>query len=208
MADAEAERASKLLEAQVKAYEFFDEIDKIVRPGVSEKTLSEEIYQIGLDRFGIKTHWHKREDDILIVDLGPVLEKYEADIGRTYVIGNDPHKIKLRDSLQPIWDTVKAKFDEKPDMTGHELYTIARAEAKERGYDFGADIAGHIVGSFPHERIPQDRIQLYITEGNHGAMVQPGKDGLKRHWILEIHLRDTERGYQGFVEQLLTVPVA
>lgn len=64
---------------------------------------------------------------------------------------------------------------------------------------------GKKVGSFPHERIPQDRIQLYITEGNHDTMKKPGKDGLTRHWILEIHLRDTERGFQGFVEQLLTV---
>lgn len=111
-ATAETERAAKLLEAQVKSYEFFDEIDKIIRPGVTEKALSEEIYKIGLDRFGIKTHWHKRvirsgpntlspfsenppdrviqDDDILIVDLGPVLEKYEADIGKTYVLGLYP----------------------------------------------------------------------------------------------------------------------
>lgn len=62
------------------------------------------------------------------------------------VIGDDPHKIILRDSLQPIWEIVKAKYNENPDVTGEELYDISFA--KEYGLDFGADIAGHIVGPF------------------------------------------------------------
>ncbi|KAJ5707647.1 hypothetical protein N7488_007448 [Penicillium malachiteum] len=224
----ESERAAKLQDAQDKAAQLFIEIERdLVRPGISEKTLNEEIYQLGFDRYGIKTHWHKRvirsgpntlspfsdnppdriiqEDDILVVDLGPVFEAWEADFGRTYVLGNDPHKIKLRDSLQPIWDIVKAKYDENPDMSGEELYDIACGIAGEYGFDFGADIAGHLVGSFPHERIPKDRTTLYITKGNNETMNQPGKNGFKRHWILEIHLRDTARGFGGFTEQLLTV---
>ena len=64
---------------------------------------------------------------------------------RKSLAGNDPNKIKLRDALEPIWNIVKAKFDENPTMTGHELYSIAGAEAKKHGFDFGADIAGHIV---------------------------------------------------------------
>ncbi|KAJ5733802.1 hypothetical protein N7493_002588 [Penicillium malachiteum] len=144
----ESERAAKLQDAQDKAAQLFIEIERdLVRPGISEKKLNEEIYQLGFDRYGIKTHWHKRvirsgpntlspfsdnppdriiqEDDILVVDLGPVFEAWEADFGRTYVLGNDPHKTKLRDSLQPIWDIVKAKYDENPDMSGEELYDIA-----------------------------------------------------------------------------------
>ena len=226
-AEVEIERAAKLQDAQDKAAQLFVEIGDLVRPGISEKTLNAEIYQLGFDRFGIKTHWHKRlirsgpntlspfsdnppdriiqEDDILIVDLGPVFEAWEADFGRTYVLGNDPHKIKLRDSLQPIWDLVKAKYDEKPDMTGEELYDISCDIAKEHGYDFGAHLAGHTLGEFPHLRLPGDKVSLYITKGNHNSLAKPEKSGLKQHWILEIHLRDTERGYGGFTEQLLTV---
>jgi len=59
--------------------------------------------------YGITTYWHKRivragkntflpyadnppdlfigDDDILFVDLGPVFEQWEADFGRTFVIG-------------------------------------------------------------------------------------------------------------------------
>ncbi|KAJ5693385.1 hypothetical protein N7462_002808 [Penicillium macrosclerotiorum] len=205
-ATTESERAAYLRDAEEKAAQLFIEIERdLVRPGISEKTLNSEIYHLGFDRYGIKTHWHKREDDILVVDLGPVFEAWEADFGRTYVLGGDPHKKRLRDALQPIWDIVKAQFDANPNMSGEELYDIACGEAQKNGFDFGADIAGHLVGSFPHERIPKDRTTLYITKGNTESMNQTGKDGFKRHWILEIHLRDTARGFGGFTEQLLTV---
>ncbi|KAJ5309233.1 hypothetical protein PENANT_c042G06568 [Penicillium antarcticum] len=83
--------------ANHKAVLLFEEIERdLVRHGVTEKKLNEEVYQLGLDRYGIKTHWHKRvirggpntlspfsenppdrviqPDDILVVDLGPVFE--------------------------------------------------------------------------------------------------------------------------------------
>lgn len=51
-------------------------------------------------------------------------------------------------------------------MTGEELYRIACAEAKKAGWEFGGPHAGHLLGDFPHERIPNDKITLYITERN------------------------------------------
>lgn len=223
----ETERAASLVDAQKKAIELFNEIERdLIRPGISEKELNDKIHALGAERHGVRTHWHKRvirsgpntlkpfeenppdriieEDDILVVDLGPVFEAWEADFGRTYVLGDDPHKIKLRDALQPIWVDVKAQFDKNPDMTGEELYKIASAAAEKEGFTFGAPIAGHLVGSFPHERIPRDKISLYIADGNNNSMNSTGKDGHKRHWILEIHLHDKERGFGGFTEQLLT----
>lgn len=224
----ESERAANLLEAQNKAIKLFEEIEQtLIRPGITEKTLNEEIYQLGFARYGIKTHWHKRlirsgpntlapfaedppdrtiqADDIVVVDLGPVFEAWEADFGRTFVLGADPAKLRLRDDLLPVWAVVKARYDENPDMSGETLYGIACQVAADRGWDFGADIAGHLVGSFPHERIPMDRVSLYIAKGNRESMNCVGKDGFKRHWILEIHLHDRVRGFGGFTEQLLTV---
>lgn len=122
----EAERAAFLLDAQNKAISLFKEIEtSLVRPGISEKALSDEIHKLGAERYNVRTHWHKRvvrsgpntlrpyadnppdriiqEDDILIVDLGPVFEEWEADFGRTFVLGEDSHKKRLRDALQPIW---------------------------------------------------------------------------------------------------------
>ncbi|KAI1488234.1 peptidase M24, structural domain-containing protein [Biscogniauxia mediterranea] len=228
MSPEEQTRAYNLLDAQNKAVQLFEEIERdLIRPGISEKALSDEIHELGTKRYGIKTHWHKRvirsgpntlkpfaenppdrviqEDDILYVDLGPVFEAWEADFGRTFVLGNDPAKKRLRDSLEPIWNTVKARYLETPDMTGNALYEIACEEARKAGWEFGAEIAGHIVGSFPHERIPKDKTTLYITQGNDQSMATLGKDGNKRHWILEIHLRDPAREMAAFYEQLLTV---
>jgi hypothetical protein len=90
-------------------------------------------------------------------------------------------------------------------MTGGELYNIACDLAQEAGWEFGGEIAGHLVGSFPHERIPKDKITLYIINGNQEPMSRLGADGLKRHWILEIHLVDRARQIGAFYEQLLTV---
>ncbi|KAI1374512.1 Creatinase/aminopeptidase [Hypoxylon crocopeplum] len=228
MSAVEAERAAYLLNAQNKAVQLFEEIEqKLIRPGISEKTLSDEIHKLGSERHGVRTHWHKRvvrsgpntllpfeenppdrvigEDEILYVDLGPVFEAWEADFGRTFVLGNDPNKKRLRDSLAPVWNTVKSRFCENPDMTGEQLYEIACQEAQKAGWEFGANLAGHLVGLFPHERIPRDKTTLYITKGNDQAMSMPGKDGNKRHWILEIHLRDPANNVGAFYEQLLTV---
>jgi Xaa-Pro aminopeptidase len=224
----ERERAAYLLDAQAKAVGLFEEIQKdIIRPGISEKQLSTEIHSLGAQRHGVRTHWHKRvvrsgpntlfpyaenppdrivgEDDIVFVDLGPVFEEWEADFGRTFVLGSDPVKTKIRDDLEPVWKEVKARFQASEDMTGEELYDVACEAAREAGCEFGGQIAGHLVGSFPHERIPDDKITLYITKGNRERMRQPGKDGNMRHWILEIHLVDRERQIGGFMEQLLTV---
>ncbi|KAI1446075.1 Creatinase/aminopeptidase [Annulohypoxylon stygium] len=227
-AEAERERAAYLLDAQSKAVSLFAEIEeKLIRPGISEKQLSDEIHALGQERHGVRTHWHKRvvrsgpntllpfednppdrvigEDDILYVDLGPVFEKYEADFARTFVLGSDPEKIKLRDSLEPVWMAVKKRFDESEGMTGGRLYEIAGEEAKKAGWEFGAWLAGHLVGLYPHERVPRDKTRLYITEGNDEVMDTEGKDGFKRHWILEIHLRDSKNNRAAFFEQLLTV---
>lgn len=224
----EQQRAAYLLDAQNKAVRLFEEIERdIIRPGVSEKELSDEIHELGAKRHDIRTHWHKRvvrsgphtlkpyaenppdrviqPDDILFVDLGPVFEAWEADFGRTFVLGDDPIKKKLRDSLEPTWKTVKARYQENPDITGEELYDIACEEAKKAGWEFGGAIAGHLVGDFPHERIPQDKITLYITKGSNEKMSRLDAKGQKRHWILEIHLVDRERQIGGFYEQLLTV---
>lgn len=224
----EAERVSHLQEAQTKAVALFKEIEEtLIRPGISDKTLSGKIAALGKERHGLETHWHKRivrsgpntlaaykenppdrvieDDDILVVDLGPVFEKWEADFGRTYVLGNDPRKVKVRDALEPMWHEIKDRYRARPDMTGAELYAIAKSTGEAAGWTWGANIAGHIVGSFPHERIPQDQWPLYIAEENTTSMRTVGKDGYMRQWILEIYLHDKEGQFGGFFEQLLTV---
>jgi Xaa-Pro aminopeptidase len=222
------ERAAALLKAQRKAGELFETIEReLIRPGITEHALSREIHALAAERFGVRSHWHKRvvragentlrpysaappdlvirDDDILFVDLGPVFEAWEADFGRTYVLGDDPVKCRLRDSLAPAFDAAKAHFAANPAITGAELYDFACGLAARAGWQFGGEIAGHLVGEFPHERMTGGRVMQNIMPGNHAPIESLDSRGRRRHWILEIHFVDRDRRIGGFYEELLTV---
>jgi Xaa-Pro aminopeptidase len=214
--------------AQNHAQALFADIEHtLIRPGISESTLNREIHALAAEKFGVTTHWHKRviragantlrpysenppdrviaPDDILFIDLGPVFEAWEADFGRTFVLGDDPLKHRLKNDLEPIFHAARARFEASPAMTGAELYDVACGLARAAGWHFGGRIAGHTVGAFPHETIPGDRITFYITRGNHLPLRRCNAAGDTYHWILEIHLVDKAREIGGFFEQLLTV---
>jgi Xaa-Pro dipeptidase len=120
----------------------------------------------------VKKHWHKRivrsgpntvcifaenppvreiaAGDTVFLDLGPVFDEWEADVGRTYVMGDDPVKRRLCQDLPRIFDALKQYFDDHRDVTGAELYAYAEHRAEAAGWLCGGAIAGHIVGEFPH----------------------------------------------------------
>ena len=224
----EPARLARLLAAQDRAKALFAAIEEagLIRGGVTEAELSEEIHALAADRFGLQAHWHKRvirsgphtlmgypenppdrtieADDILFVDLGPVFDDYEADLGRTFVVGADPHRLRLAADLPVVFDELKAEYEAESQMTGAELYARAQAAAARRGWVFGGTIAGHLVGEFPHTGFPGERAVSYIAPGNGLPMREPDADGRKRYWILEVHLVDAERGFGGFCEELLS----
>jgi Xaa-Pro dipeptidase len=228
MADCEA-RASELREAQSKAKGLFSEVERrgLIRPGITESGLNDEIYALAQEMYGITTYWHKRivragrntllpyaenppdltigTDDILFLDLGPVFEKWEADFGRTFVLGSDPLKHKLRDDVARAFADGKRYFNENQDITGCELYSYAKLLAEESGWDFGGSIAGHLIGEFPHEKIAGDKVTLYVHPESDLRMRSLDEKGERRHWILEIHFVNQERQIGGFYEELLPV---
>src|SRR5262245_16654899 len=55
-------RAEMLLDAQNKAAQLFAEIERsgMIRAGVGEQELSDEIRDLAAEMFGVKRHWHKR----------------------------------------------------------------------------------------------------------------------------------------------------
>ncbi|GGG96012.1 aminopeptidase P family protein [Silvibacterium dinghuense] len=199
----------------------------LMRAGITESQLNQEIYDLAKEMYGISTYWHKRivragantllpyaenppdhtlgEDDILFLDLGPVFEEYEADFGRTFVIGSDPAKLKLRDDTARAFADGKRYFKEHPEITASEFYAYAASLAKKYGWEFGGPIAGHLIGQFPHERIAGDKVTLYIHPKSRLPMQSLDEEGRRRHWILEIHFVDRERRIGGFFEELLTV---
>ncbi len=220
-------RTARLLDAQGKAAELFAEISglELVRPGVTEVQASDAIRDLAADMFGVDRHWHKRivragpntlqpyrknppnrtlgADDIVFCDFGPVFEQWEADFGRTFVLGGDPVKQRLRDDLPVVWRAGREFFDQQPEVTGEQLYAHMTGLAEQAGWEFGGEIAGHLVGQFPHEKISGEAIESYIAPGSDQPMRRTDRSGRVCHWILEVHLVDRDRQIGGFYEELL-----
>lgn len=210
--------------------QLFDEIERrgMVRAGVGEQELSNEIRDLAADMLGVARHWHRRivrsgentlqpfrehppdrviaDGDIVFLDLGPVFEEWEADFGRTFVLGDDPFKLALRDALPRVWQGGRDYFDSHPDITGAELFDHVVGLAYADGFEFGSPIAGHLLGEFPHRKIVGNGVEWYITPGSAKPMRREDSNGRTCHWILEIHLIDPARRFGGFYEQLLDLP--
>src|SRR6476469_4217542 len=115
----EHSRLVALLTADRKAEALLAAIDSrhLVRPGRTETEVDQDIYALAERSFGVTKHRHKRivrsgpntvrifaenppvreiaDGDTVFLDLGPVFDEWEADVGRTYVMGDDPQKQRL-----------------------------------------------------------------------------------------------------------------
>src|SRR5258706_3548798 len=217
----------KLLLAQQKTKELFDIVEKrgFIVVGKSESELRAEIVKIAKDVFGMEEHWHKKivragvntlqkytadppdrviqKDDIVFLDFGPNFEGWETDVGRTYVIGNNPQKLKLKKDVAAGWREANAWYAKQKNLTGAEYFNYVANLAKRYGYEFGGDIAGHIIGRYPHEQPNPMNLSLDVHPDNPASILLLDKQGNKRHWVLEIHFVDKANGIGGFYEQLL-----
>jgi Xaa-Pro aminopeptidase len=214
--------------AEARGMAMLDAIERagFIAPGRLETDVDEDIRALAERDFGVTVNWHKRPvrsgpntlctfhekppvrtlapEDTVYLDLGPVFEEWEADLGRSYALGNDPEKKRLVADLPRLFEIVKAHYDSSPDITGAELYAFAQRAAADAGWVFGGKIAGHIVGEFPHiQRVPGDPDLHRIAPANPKRMRDPDDNGDERHWILEIHLTDKAQTFGGFYERLL-----
>jgi len=222
------ETKQKLILAERKAKELFKAIEelRLMVPGKSERELTEEIVELANEYFGITQFWHKKivrvgvntlqpysgnppdvviqEDDIVILDFGPIFEGYEADLGRTYIIGRNPLKLKLKKDIEVAWHEANTWHAQQKSLTGAQYFAYLHELAKKYGWEYAGELGGHIVGPFPHEQ-PDDPgdLCLDIHPDNHADILQKDKNGNDRHWILEIHFVDRINNIGGFFEQLL-----
>jgi Xaa-Pro dipeptidase len=174
MKQSEEEIAAALTGTQAKAQTLFAEIESqgLIRPGAAETEINESIYALAGRMYGITRYWHKRivragpntlapydenppnltvaEDDIVFLDLGPVFEEWEADFGRTFVVGDDPTKRKLCRDIEEAFAKSKRYFQQHADLTASDLYGYAKQLAEQAGWEYGGPIAGHLIGVFPH----------------------------------------------------------
>jgi Xaa-Pro dipeptidase len=218
-----------LADAQRKAEALFAEVvdSGLIRAGVLESELSAAVHDLARRRFGLRRHWHRRvvrcgpntvltyhaeppdrrttEDDVVYLDFGPLFEEWEADFGRTYVIGQDPLKHKLVADIEAAFARGKQHYRENPELTAGDLYDFVCGLAKPAGWEFAAPTAGHLIGHFPHETAPGDQKRFSIRHGNAISLREPDANGHRRHWILEIHFVNPARTFGGFCEELLTI---
>jgi Xaa-Pro aminopeptidase len=218
---------AKIIEAEEIALQLFNEIanSDLIAAGKTEQEISDEVFELARQHFGIERHWHKRivragentllpyhenppnltiqDDDILFLDFGPILEDWEADIGRTYVVGSDPYKHKLKRDVELAWLEANEWFGGQSKLTGSEFFHYVMGLTAKYGWTYGNEMAGHIIGQFPHEKLEPQNYRLYVHKDNHNDMLLPAADGHTRDWILEIHFVDAARKIGGFFEQLL-----
>ena len=219
---------TKLSNAQKITIELFDAVEEngLIIPGKSEEQLVSEIVDLAAEKFGITDHWHKKivrtgvntmaiykedpsnriilEDDILFIDFGPTIEGYEADLGRTYVLGNDPTKLKLKNDVEKAWYEIQAWYHQQEKIKASDLFQLAVKKTNEYGWTFTGDIAGHIVGKYPHEQPADPKSwELDIHPENHNDIFLLDANGNERHWILELQFIDKEKKIGSYFEQLL-----
>ena len=218
----------KLDNAQRITMELFEAVEKngLIVPGKSEEQLVSEILDLAEKKFGIIDHWHKKivrtgtntlatygdnpsnrtilEDDILFLDFGPIIDGYEADLGRTYVLGNDPIKLKLKNDVEKAWYEIQAWYKKQKQIKASDIFEMAVEKAKEYGWTYTGAIAGHIVGEYPHEQPADPKSwELDIHSENHNDIFLLDANGEKRHWVLELQFIDKEKKIGGYFEQLL-----
>ena len=204
MADHEDRRAESLLVAQAKAEELFAAVaDRgLVAPGAGEREVSDRVRDLANEMFGPTRHWHKRivrsgpntllpyrenppdrvidADDIAFADFGPIFEEFEADFGRTFVLGADPVKQRLRDDLPVIFRAGQEAFAADPDITGQQLHETVAALASQAGWTSGgwhAGSPGRGVPARDHRRRP-DRVLHRAGQHHAAAPRRPGRAAL------------------------------
>jgi Xaa-Pro aminopeptidase len=222
---------NELKQNLIKAEEIAANLFKVVEEkgwisaGKTEEELNTQIFELAEELYGIKKYWHKRivrsgkntllpyfenppnltlqENDILFFDFGPIVEEWEADFGRTYVLGNEAIKHKLKQDIESAWQEARDWFFEQTTLSGSTYYHYICGLAKKYGWEYGGELAGHLIGQFPHERLEPKNYGLYVHAENPNDMFALDANGNKREWILEIHFVDREREIGGFFEQLL-----
>jgi len=218
----------KLIQAQKIAAQLFEMVEKnnLIVAGKSEEQLRNEVDKLANEKFGIEQHWHKKivrsgfntlsiypdnppdrilqNDDILFIDFGVVVDGWESDFAKTYVIGNDARKLKLKNDVEKAWHETQAWYKNQTTLKSSALFQFVVDKADQYGWKFGGEIAGHIVGKYPHEQPPDPKsLELDVHPTNHNDMFLLDANGNKRHWILEIHFIDEKNKIGGYMEQLL-----
>ena len=202
----------KMQLAQQRALAVMAEAAATFSVGMSEQQAAAVLLEL-LESAGASGHWHPpivrfgkntskiykeasdptivlQQDDIFFIDIGPVFDQHEADVGATYVMGQQPELLRVQQACHQVFAEVAAHWRLSGE-NGAALYNFAQSRANLLGMQLNHQIKGHRLGDFPHKLYANDQLGDYT-----GAL----RSGI---WVLEIQLLDPTTGYGGFVEQVL-----
>lgn len=129
-------------------------------------------------------------DDIFLIDIGPVFEKWEGDGGDTFTTGGNLSYAKCAEDARKLFHLVRKKWlSEK--ATGVVLYEFAAAEAARMGWELNLDLSGHRISDFPHASVYD------------GPMNTLDFTPSPLLWVLEIHIRSADMKFGAFYEDML-----
>ena len=200
-----------MLGARERAWAALRNIAGHIVPGMSEPDAA-ALAKVRLKAAGMQRIWHPSiirfgantlktfrqrsapdtvlgEQDIYFIDLGPVFDGHEGDVGDTFVVGHDATMHACADAARELFARGAARW--RDGVTGVALYGYLDAEAKTMGWRLNHATKGHRVGDYPHA------VHKAGTLGNFDAAPVPGL------WILEIQIAHPELPMGAFYEDLL-----
>lgn len=201
----------RMLAARERSWAALADIASRILPGMTEPEAGEiakdrlaaagmqRIWHPSIIRFGpntLKTFRQRSapetrlgDDDIFFIDLGPVFDGHEGDVGDTFVTGRDPQMKACAQAARDLFDITARRWREG--VTGADLYAFADDQARAMGWRLNHATKGHRVGDYPH---------AVHKAGNLGDFDATPVPGL---WILEIQIAHPDRAIGAFYEDLL-----
>lgn len=130
------------------------------------------------------------DDGYFFLDIGPIFNGFEGDIGETFYLGSNPEKIKLARASKLIFNEAE-NYWRTQKASGIKLYQFANSLAQQMGYELYNQIDGHRLGDFPHH--------VYYR----GGMGESEETPVNYLWVLEIHLFCPKLGLGSFYEDIM-----
>jgi Xaa-Pro aminopeptidase len=130
-----------------------------------------------------------QKGDHYLIDLGPIIDGHEADVGQTYRVGFP----QFENPAQSVFKTLEKIWLEQG-ITGEELYSKAIELGQQYDCELNQKMTGHRLGDFPH---------ALFHRGGLNEFDQSPKEML---WVLEIHLIHKTQEIGFFYEDILGAP--
>jgi Xaa-Pro aminopeptidase len=202
-----------MLGARQRSWDALEKIRSGFEPGMLESEAT-ELAETVLRDAGCSRKWHRswirfgentllsygkpsqpgirlRENDIFFLDLGPVWEGFEGDVGAAFSVGSDPEMIRCAEDVRKIYEITKQRW-RNDRLNGADLYEVAEKAATDRGWVLSlTGASGHRLSDFPHA--------LY----HKGSVVKLPIVPSSGLWVLEIQIRHPSRAFGAFYEDLL-----